>query len=357
MKISRHSPLLFASTLLALTSAHTALAAPASGDSKDASAEKIAYSLTIDNDVYFQTDRYYTDGFQFEWKRSGGTLKGTEYDVLSALCHNLECDANNYVQTKSRIGQATYTPSNITISANQPLDHPWAGYLYYERSYDFLSKDGLQQTTLLGQVGILGHYSFADEVQKGAHKVFGSEPPRGWSNQIGNSVGLLAGIERRYAFGDVSESAGTHLRTAGYWNLTAGNVNTSAGLGFNFALGKNLPIIASNDPIHKSSLDNVGAACLVEWLQCSLFGGAEARLVAFNVFLDGNLGRNETDISKKPVVVDLTLGGRLIFSGTRSASSGPFYLQFKVTHRTQEFKSPLPVHAQSFGSLTFGVDF
>lgn len=357
MKISRHFPWLFASTLLAIGSVQVAQAAPADTDSKGNRAEKTAYSLTIDNDVYFQTDRYYTDGLQFEWKRTGGTLKGAEYDVLSTLCNQLECDANNYVQTKSRIGQAAYTPADITISADQRLDHPWVGYLYYERSYDFLSKDGLQQTTLTGQVGILGHYSFADEVQKGAHKIFGSEPPRGWSNQIGNSVGLLAGIERRYAFGDVGVSSGTHLRTAGYWSLTAGNVNTSAGVGLNFVLGKNLPRIASNDPIHKSSLDHVGAACLVEWLQCSLFGGVEARVVAFNVFVDGNLGRNETDISKKPIIVDLTLGGRLIFSSTRSASSGPFYLQFKASHRTQEFKSPLPVHAHTYGSLTFGVDF
>lgn len=356
MKISRHFPsLLLASTVI--TSSISMAWAAAPQDANQSTPEKTAYSITLDNDVYFGTDRYYTDGTQYEWKRSGGTLKGTESDVLTSLCHQLDCDTNRYVQTRSRIGQAAFTPSDITISSDQRLDHPWVGYLYFERNYDFLSNDGLQQTTLTGQTGIIGHYSFADEVQKGAHKIFGSEPPRGWSNQVGTSIGLLAGLEKRYAFGDVSESSGTHLRTAGYWNVNVGNVNTSAGVGVNFVLGKNLPVIASNEPLRKSSTDQAGAACLVEWLQCSLFGGAEARLVGFNVFVDGNLGKNDTDISRKPVVLDLTLGWRLVFSATRSQNSGPFYLQFKVTHRSKEFKSPLPVHSESYGSLTFGVDF
>ena len=354
MKSTQHLALLFAVSVASFCWQGNAIAQTSSTAS---SQEKTAYSLTIDNDVFFQTDRYYTDGFQIEWKRSGGPLSGFEGDFLSSLCSYLGCASKDYAQAKSIIAQAAYTPRDILIAQAQPLDHPWGGHLYFERAYDFVTPNQLQQTRITGQIGLLGHYSLADRVQKAAHKAFGSNPPNGWDNQIGNNLAVLASLEKRYAFGDVSEASGTRLRTAAYWNLTAGNVQTSAAVGINFALGKSLPLIASNDPVRRSSLDLAGAACLFDWLQCSLFGGVEARAVAFNVFLDGNFGRKDPNVDKKPIVIESSLGGRLIFTGTRGASNGPFYLQFKATHRTKEFNSTLPVYAHKWGSLTFGVDF
>ncbi|MES2019211.1 MAG: hypothetical protein V4484_22185 [Pseudomonadota bacterium] len=55
--------------------------------------------------------------------------------------------------------------------------------------------------------------------------------------------------------------------------------------------------------------------------------------------------------------LSLAYGTRLDFPGTRTASHGPWFLQFKVTRRSPEFRSSLPVPRHRVAALTIGTEF
>ncbi len=345
-----------------------AMPARAESEPDDAREKQYAFSVTFENDTFFNTDHYYTDGFQIDWK-SWGIGSSGESKVLDSLCFYIGCAVSEPKLTRSKVGQLMYTPSNIGLAGPQPLDHPWGGYLYFQRNYDFLQENGLKMTTITGQLGVIGPHSYAEQTQKWIHERVHATYPQGWNNQIGGAVGLLFSVEKRYAFGDVSTDPinNTRLRTSSYWNLTVGNVMTYTAAGLTFTLGKNLPALAAKEPgiitnkaISPNSLQlnaPSDTSCLFHWLQCTFFANAEVRLVAFNVFLDGNLGRNDPHVDRRPLVADISLGARLQFPHSRNACTGPIFVQFKATHRTPEFRSAGPVSSQSWGALTAGVDF
>jgi lipid A 3-O-deacylase len=129
-------------------------------------------------------------------------------------------------------------------------------------------------------------------------------------------------------------------------------------------IGKDLPPVSPPPPGIGNKLARGGAAtpgadtaCLAPWLQCTAFGSVEGRVVAYNVFLDGRPWRDDPDVKRRKFVHDLVAGTRFDFPGTRTASHGPWFIQFKITRRSKEFRSSLPVPRHRFAALTIGTEF
>jgi len=85
--------------------------------------------------------------------------------------------------------------------------------------------------------------------------------------------------------------------------------------------------------------------------------GAEGRGMAYNLFLQGRPWRDDPGVRPRRWVVETMAGLRLDFPGTREREHGPWFVQFRTTRRTAEFRAPMPVLRHTVGSLTLGIDF
>jgi lipid A 3-O-deacylase len=322
--------------------------------------------FTYENDSRYNTDRFYTSGVQLSAKHASDRRGPFALAVSQTMCGWLGCADSSLLTTQYNVGQLIYSPRDITRREPQPLDRPWAGLLYYEQIYTFLSPDRRTLTTLTGQLGVTGPASLAEPAQKLIHHLLDRPQPQGWDNQIGGSLGLLASAEKRTALDAMSAEFGhdVRLNTAAYWRVAAGNIQTYAAAGLAIVIGKDLPPVSPPPPGIGNKVATGAASkplsltsCMAPWLQCTAFGSVEARMVAYNVFLDGRLFQDDPAVTRRNFVHDLVVGTRLDFPGTRTASHGPWFLQFKATRRSPEFRSSLPVPRHRVAALTIGTEF
>jgi len=322
--------------------------------------------FTYENDAHYRTDRFYTSGIEFSTKQANDSRGRMGHAFTGILCGWLDCDDSTPVTTQTNVGQLMYTPRDLSRPEPQPLDRPWAGLLYYEHSYAFLSPDQRVLTTLSGEIGVSGRLSLVEPSQKLVHRLLDRTIPAGWDNQIGGTLGLMASAERRTAREHLSAALGhdVQLHTATYWRLTAGTIQTYAAAGVAVVIGKDLPRVSPPPPgignkLGREATDAapILTSCLAPWLRCTAFGSVEARVVAYNLFLDGRPGRNDPGVSKRTIVGDLVLGTRFDFPNSRSASHGPWFLQLKMTRRSPEFRSSLPVPRHRVAAVTIGTEF
>lgn len=322
--------------------------------------------FTYENDSKFMTDRFYTSGVQFSRKRSTDNRGDFARRLTRTICGAIGCDDARILTIQANLGQLMYTPRDIRIRAPQPLDRPWAGLLYYEHAYAFISSDQRTLTTITGQFGATGKWSLAEPAQKAVHHLLDRRQPQGWDNQIGGSLAVLASAEQRTAREALSFDLPhtVRLNTATYWRLAAGTIQTYAAAGVAVVLGKDLPAVSPPPPGigNKVATGDVRrglgiTSCMVPWIQCSAFGSVEARLVAYNVFLDGRPVRDDPHVTRRTFVHDLVVGSRFDFPETRAASHGPWFVQIKATRRSPEFRSSIPVPSHRVAALTFGTEF
>ncbi|SFC72497.1 lipid A deacylase LpxR family protein [Massilia yuzhufengensis] len=316
--------------------------------------------VTWENDSWFKTDRYYTNGIQF----SSRSLEDSRGDLTrrwtGRACRLFGCDDARFLFTQYSIGQLMTTPADITIAAPQPFDRPYAGLLYAERQWLFLAPGGDAITTLAAQAGLTGRLSLAEPAQKLFHLVFDRPEPMGWDHQVGNTLAVLVSVERRSAWRALSgEVAGkVRLHTAGHWRLALGSIQSYAAGGVTLTIGKNLPAVSPAPPGIGNRVAGADTSCLWQWLQCTLVLGAEGRGMGYNIFLEGRPWKDDDPgVTPRRWVGDLTAGLRLDFPQTRGRLHGPWFVQLRAIRRTAEFRAPVHVPRHSIGSLTLGIDF
>lgn len=334
-----------------------------------------AAALTFENDLFFQSDRYYTDGIQLLVKHRNLSEIGQLGRMAAAACAALACAADVPELVRHKFGQLMYTPVRISVAEPQPYDRPWAGMLYYTREYEWVSALRDRRTTISGTVGVIGPGSLAEQTQKRIHRTFSGATPRGWDNQIGGELGLMVLLEERRAVPRLSTSNGNgvQLRTTASLRGALGNIMTFVGLGGSVTVGKDIESTAERDGISVKTVKRPERAvtsaetepwtpaprtCLFTWLECSASVSAEVRWMLRNVFLDGRAFGDGPSVDKKRFVADASLGLRLDFPRTRSELTGPWYVAVSATRRTPEFNGRRgSASAQTFGTVTIGTEF
>jgi len=251
--------------------------------------------------------------------------------------------------------------------------------LYYTREYEYVNAARDTRTMISGTVGVIGPGSLAEETQKWIHRTFSGATPRGWDNQIGGQLGLMAIVEQRQGlpFLSTANRTGVQVTTTGSWRVAVGNIMTFAGIGGTVVLGKNLePSSAKHESIgtkradkpHLRPLANpldpqaasqpASTTCVFAWLKCAAFVEGEIRWVLRNVFLDGRVFSSDPSVDSKPLVADATAGVRLDFPATRSELTGPWFVRLSATRRSPEFNGRRgTAQSQSFGTVTVGTEF
>ena len=139
------------------------------------------FTFSFDNDVYFNTDRYYTNGFYFSL-----TSRKTNFSHAEKILFPLAF--GNRFQTLT-LFQKIYTPSDFSSDEIKYGDRPFAANLelqYLLRNYSVENKFILTEAV---SAGVVGKYAYGEEVQNGIYSLLphSSDVP-GWENQISGGV-------------------------------------------------------------------------------------------------------------------------------------------------------------------------
>jgi len=300
------------------------------------------WSFQIENDVFGSgDDRFYTNGVQVSYVKRNSPPQWLD-NIADRLPLFIETDKKGGGYS---FGQKMFTPEDTQETKLIKNDRPYAGWLYASASLASLIEDNpsyRELNALEFTVGIVGPSSLAGTVQNKYHKMIGVETSKGWDNQLKDELGLnVTYVRKSEKFKRLKNSL--EYSWSPHHVIALGNVYTYAGGGMMLRFGKNLkndigpPNISPGFPGSAFFSPAKGGR---SWY---IFGGAEARAVAQNIFLDGNTFTNSHSVDKKSLVLDLQYGVAYQRDNMR--------LSYSHVIRSKEFDSQK--ENASFGSFNF----
>lgn len=274
------------------------------------------------------TDNDYTNGLRL-------MVGGAKQRKWSNAVETFHCTRLKLCRTMPTIDRSIsygfthqfYTPRRITVARPQPLDRPWAGYMYASAMLQLTDGEN-EQHVFEGQLGILGQGAGAQYVQTRWHQFIGSpNDPAGWHNQVKNEpvANLLYTYNYLHRIGK-----GNHADVMVSPGFMLGTLQTYPAVGATVRLGRNisgfsflqLPAARGNDDGEPRP----------RW-EGYFMGGADARYVVHNATLDGGFFNNDgPSVDREPLVHDLRAG----FSVRRDS----LRLSYNFVTRGREFATP-----------------
>jgi lipid A 3-O-deacylase len=316
--------------------------------------EAAIFTAYFENDVLANTDRYYTAGTKLSWLSSDYTSWKQREGLAGRLGALLPV-----VRAPDRqknfgisIGQNIYTPQRTDLAVPDPEDRPYAGWSYVE--FSFLSKTDTRLDTLSFQLGIIGARSYAREVQREVHRIMRVEEANGWDHQLEDEFGVSVVFERKWRMYQLGVAGDLGVDFVPHLGVGLGNVQTYVNTGGTVRFGINLPsdfgvqLIRPGGGGSTPTNDHDPRVSPRRKFSVFLFGAADGRAVARDIFLDGNTFRDSPSVGKEPFVADLSYGAGII--------AGRWQLTFTQVSRTREFKKQAERYNE-FGSATLSLAF
>jgi lipid A 3-O-deacylase len=192
-----------------------------------------------------------------------------------------------------------FAPKDLTISALQINDRPYAGWLY--GTIGVISDTGAQLDNLQLTLGMVGPASGAAEAQHIVHKAIGSPIPQGWGNQLNNEPGLILTYERKWRNIYEQTPFGIAVDITPSLGGSVGNIYTHAAAGAVARIGYDLPS-DYGPPLIRPNLPGSDFFIPTRKIGWYIFAGVEGRAVARNIFLDGNTFSDSHSVDKKMLV-------------------------------------------------------
>jgi hypothetical protein len=278
------------------------------------------------------SDKYYTNGLRLNiglndrdgappgWATEFRTWYCDEEKIGLNLCRRM----NGGVESASvSLANVFYTPADITIARPQPLDRPWAGYMYAAGTVQITDGDGKrEQHTIEAQLGILGPGAGGRTLQTWWHDVINDpDTPSGWHHQLRNEPVLNFIYTQSSRFGgssaDVILSRGASVGTLMVYPMA----RVTARLGKNITGFPVMPIAATAARTGER-----------EPFEAYLLVGAEGRYVLHNALLDGGFFNDGPSVKKTNFVHDTLAGASIRFHS--------FRLTYNFVRRSEEFTPP-----------------
>ena len=329
----------FAAAALALCVAPAHAAAPTQRDGE--------WTVTgVEEDDYFaphNKDEHYTQGLRLS-ATSPDLDWSWPFDRLPWAFPD-DAPAGSALTRRYNIafGQNMYTPHDRSLVIPDPRDRPYAGWLY--AGFGLMQDSGSEFDELALKLGVVGPAAMAREVQTDWHlNVIGTKPFLGWASQLRNEPALDLYYDRKWRLpqSEAAEGGGWGWDLLPQASARVGNVYDYLGGGGMLRFGRNLA--TDYGPPHidlNTGSDYIDPERGDGGLGVYVFLGGEARLVARNIFLDGNSFQSSAHVSKYPAVAD----GQIGLAVTR----GHLRLAYTLTYRTPEFVNQ--EGADHFGSL------
>jgi hypothetical protein len=330
---------------------------PLSARAQDNNAAQFGtFTFYAENDAFARTDSNYTGGAKFTSTRpffrdeQDDALQSQWYYPLVSHLPFVKKPEFQLARSLS-LGLTIFTPEDIKRRDLIEDDRPYAGFLYFAFGLHARSSD--RTHTLEIDTGIVGPHSYVEQVQKGVHRLIGSNRPRGWDNQLEDEFALEVIYESKWKLLHSDVGSGFAYDFIPHVGGRIGNVHIYANGGAEFRFGWYLPNDFGTCPIRPGCeshhifdrLDN-------DVSQAGRFGvhtfiALDGKAVARDIFLDGNTFRDSHEVDKNVFVADIMAGIGL--------TSGRFKLTYAYVYRTKEFKKQ--DNDQRFASLTLGYTF
>jgi hypothetical protein len=318
------------------------LASPgAGGQDAPEPEQRIAYwSIQAENDLWGDgEDRHYTHGTKFSVAPAGDPPRWLRwlggYVPFFAPGHAAGVEFS--------IGQSIFTPDDIEDPNLIVDDRPYAGWLYASATLlGVLEETPARRVSNALEValGVVGPSSGADEVQCRWHEFIDTRIPRGWDHQLHDELGLELTYTRIWEhFGRIG-AQGPEFSLAPHAVAALGNVYTYAGAGGMLRFGYNLRGDLGPPAISPSFPGSAYFRTRSSW-SGYLFAGVEGRLMARNIFLDGNTFRDSHSVDRRVGVGDLQIGAALRYRNVRVA--------FSNVYRSKEFHGQ--VESTDYGAI------
>ena len=328
------------------------------------------FTARLENDLFVDTDRNYTNGVSVTaashavpgeldpncllWPAQlhAGLIRRLDPEFLrdgggAALAQNVVV----------KIGQSMYTPADPDRSDLIADDRPYAGLLYAGLSWNRRRHDPKTDLEKLDTreitLGVIGPLSLAHETQDLIHDLRGLDKFKGWHNQLKNEPAVELAREQKYRDfrGSTTIIPGFSADTIRALGLRLGNIETSASAGIEGRIGWNLPNDFGSYPIRPAAENRPPAPALAGTQTdrfaavrpgVHLFGALEAKLVAYDFSLDGNLFRESHSVTRRPFVVQAAFG----FSVQRPFAGHGARLAVMRVYRSREFEEQPPADCE-----------
>jgi lipid A 3-O-deacylase len=301
-------------------------------------------TLTVENDLLGGGgDRNYTSGVRASWFDTGGAPPA----LARALDPAVPVFAfNETTSVHYSLGQNLYAPRVLLTREPDPLDRPYAAFVYGSMGLVTISGDRLDY--LEATLGVVGPPALGKHTQKFVHSITNSDNPQGWSHQLETEPGAMLSWQRLWPETFKVEVDGLHFRASPYAGATVGNIYTYGSAGAMFQLvpkaykWQGMPLRV------RPAMPGTGYFSVPEGeFSWSVFAGIEGRAVARNIFLDGNTFEDSPSVDKKYLVGDANVGVAFTYGRTQ--------LSYTLNLRSEEF------HGQDrpdmFGAVSLGYRF
>ncbi len=303
--------------------------------------DKGVFSIAVENDFFAGEDNGYTNGMRLSYLSPEADIP---WWIEEAACTVPFFACEGHKRYSVALGQAMYSPDDLTERNLIIDDRPYAGFLY--GTIGMLTDTGYRLDNVQLTLGVVGPSSLAAQTQDSWHAFGGFVDPRGWDNQLKDEPALVLSYERKWRGIYQFSPFGFAVDATPYVGGSAGNVHTHLSTGATFRLGYDLPA-DYGPPLIQPNIPGSDFFVPTQNIGWYLFAGFEGRAVARNIFLDGNSFKDSHSVDKNYWVGGLQTGVAFTYKDVRLAYTHIF--------RTREFKQQK--QADEFGAVTVSYRF
>jgi lipid A 3-O-deacylase len=281
---------------------------------EDPYADRYTTLARFDNDIFFGSDRGYSNGASFAYVSP--TVARFDDERLSSFDRRLnrwlsalQPTGYEYNTMVVSVSHQIFTPEDYERADLIEEDRPYAGVLLFGVSYS--SRDGDSMRSSLLQAGIVGPAAGGEGIQDFVHGLTGSEKFSGWDNQLHNEpiVRVMQQWHQRWSSARVFDSslAGDVIAHGGG---SLGNLATFANAGFEVRVGPVLPDDFGSAPILPAgeTVSPLLRSNYTERLAMHVFVAVDVRYVVRDITLDGNTWKDSHSVEREPLVADVGIG-------------------------------------------------
>jgi hypothetical protein len=228
--------------------------------------------LQFDNDMFSNTDRYYTNGVVL-----GYTAPALTNWSLNRLMINR--NRNSVVHAAISLNHAMFTPLTTKEVPTLSADRPYASTMYLR--YSQTSEDAISGIRLSSAIeaGVIGDAALGRYFQKAVHATIPTnDEPLGWETQIKNDLVLNFTVDLQK---QLLNTNSVELYAEG--SASAGTLHTGASMGLNALAGKFRPGLTPL-PLQYEDLKKA-----VNRWQYGVRGGFEIKMIGYDATLQGGL--------------------------------------------------------------------
>ncbi len=248
-------------------------------------------SIKFDNDTYYYTDYYYTNGIEIE-------LKLPVISQFSRTQIFSKVSKKSLLETSISFAHRLYTPKNIRDTTIQFNDRPFAATLEVDyinsitglnSGFDFLSRIRL---------GFMGPAAGGKAFHKKIHEWINSPDPKGWDYQIANDIILNYDFTVFYPILKKSK-----IIIAPNGTIRAGTLYDDLSMGLTFAFGSNSDKLYINNTLPAKSRK----------IKFFIVTDVNLKYVIYNATLQGGLfSRNDPYVIKYSQLTPIVFSANVI---------------------------------------------